>query len=124
MTLSPSLSTKSTVNLLSLLKSFLAAYVNLQSKCLVRNQLAPQQTWSSPFGHLRQDNPVVISSTQISKERNEKMGNENVAEPPDLSLEEQAGHRPARSLASNTEDFETNATLDGLHSSCPRGINL
>jgi hypothetical protein len=55
-----------------------------------------------------------MSSPVEAKTKSAKATEDNIEEPPDLSLEEQAGRGPARDLDSKTEDFETNATLAGL----------
>lgn len=57
-----------------------------------------------------------MSNLEESGSKDAQKDDGNMEEPPDLSLEEQAEHRPARDLDSNTEDFETNATLAGSSS--------
>ena len=60
-----------------------------------------------------------MSNVGESREKTEQAAKQdNVEEPPDLSLEEQAERGPARDLDSKTEDFETNATLTGLSLPC------
>jgi hypothetical protein len=60
-----------------------------------------------------------MSNVGESKKKSEQAAKQdNVEEPPDLSLEEQAERGPARDLDSKTEDFETNATLTGSSLSC------
>ena len=61
-----------------------------------------------------------MSNVGDSKTKDGKDGGGNMEEPPDLSLEEQAEHRPARDLDSKTEDFETNATVTGMFPLCVR----
>jgi hypothetical protein len=53
-----------------------------------------------------------LQSQGDEPEQDNVLGKQDVPEPEDISLDEQAASQPARDMDSKTDDFETNATLD------------
>ena len=55
----------------------------------------------------------MSEESKMNKEEQGESGQR--VEPPDVSLEEQIQGEPARDMSSQTDDFETNATVDGYY---------